>query len=230
MPGFGHGPFGSRPFAALQDLFTYTVPASDTEEGKKRLSAYYEALGRFVDMFSRVETTVTLTLWHYAKTSPEIARVIFAGARMDLSSTFIKQLAETTGAPTDLQTDLAEVLQQASIINKVRNDILHYGANFVAEGAATVSNFIRAKGEPSSFPISPDLLADMTKDLSKIWSHLEYLHLMPSKSFIDETCKEDIAVISEALSQIPWRYKHPAQPKERPKKAEGQRPRKHDPK
>lgn len=34
----------------------YKVTAAETEEGKERLRAYYEALGRFVDMFARIET------------------------------------------------------------------------------------------------------------------------------------------------------------------------------
>jgi hypothetical protein len=219
---------GSRPFGMLPDFFYYTIPASNTEEGKQRLSAYYEALGRFVDMFSRVETLVTLTLWHYAKTSPEIAKVIFAGARMDISSTYIKQLAEATGAPKDLQDNLAYVLQQASIINKARNDVLHYGAEFVAEGQAFVSNALRAKGKPTSFPISPDLLDDMTADLLRISAHLNYRHLMVAKSDEDQA---DLVVITRALSEgPPWRYKHREHSPEQPKRDQVPRRSKRDPK
>jgi hypothetical protein len=42
-------------------------PVAETEEGKKRLNAYYLALGRFTDRFARVEQAVHTVLSHYAK-------------------------------------------------------------------------------------------------------------------------------------------------------------------
>jgi hypothetical protein len=66
----------------------YTVKASDTEDGKKRLQEYYSSLGRFIDMFAQVETALTFTLWHYAKTPPDIAKIIFSGDRVDNSSQY----------------------------------------------------------------------------------------------------------------------------------------------
>ena len=136
----------------------YIVPASETPEGKERLRAYYEALGRFVDFFSRVETAVTLMLRLYAKTSPEIAKVVFAGARIETGSTYIKQLAEATKVAKEQRDDLENVLQQLGIINGARNLILHYGATYVAEGRGTVSDVLKARDEPTVFPISPTVL------------------------------------------------------------------------
>jgi hypothetical protein len=114
----------------------YNIPVSETPEGKERLRAYYEALGRFVDIFARVETAVTLTLWRYAKTSPEIAKIIFAGAKIELGSTYIKQLAEATGASQEARDGLTNVLQQLGIINGVRNAVLHYAEGCDAAGGA----------------------------------------------------------------------------------------------
>lgn len=204
---------------------SYVVPASETEEGKKRLQAYYEALGRFIDMFARVETAVTLTLWHYARTIPEIAKVIFAGAKIEISSKYIKQLSLATNAADAIKLDLENVLQQLGIINGVRNAILHYGAESVAEGQAIVSNALRAKGEPNVFPISPTALEEMTADLRKIAAHLEYRHLARSKP----TDVSGNQPIDEVL-RSPWRYKYPEQPKKRATTEEDQRPKKRDPK
>ena len=194
----------------------YRVPASRTAEGQKRLREYYEALGRFVDMFSRVEAAATLTLWHYAKTSPEIAKVIFAGTRVDLGSKFIKQIAAATNIAQDLQDDLADVLQQLGIILKVRNEVLHYGAEpeSVASGRAIISDALKAKGQPSTFPISPTILDQLTADLQKIIGHLDIRHLGRTKGY----------TILGDPTFAPWRYKHPVATNTRSKK--GRDPRK----
>jgi hypothetical protein len=220
MTEFNTAPFNTQPLNSPRPRL-YNIPVSETPEGKERLRAYYEALGRFVDIFARVETAVTLTLWRYAKTSPEIAKIIFAGAKIELGSTYIKQLAEATGAPPEARDDLTNVLQQLGIINSVRNAVLHYGATSVAEGRAIVSNVLKAKGEPTVFPISPTALDEMTTDLRIIALHLNYRHLgrpLPRGSLGTET-------LDKALS-APWQYKHPVPPPARSKAAERPRSRK----
>ncbi len=195
----GFGPLGSSPLGAIR-RFPYVIPAAHTKEGKERLRAYYEALGRFVDMFARVETAMTLTLWHYAKTAPEIAKIVHAGTKViDTGATYIKQLAAVTNATQEIKDDLENVLQQLGIINGVRNHILHYGATSVAEGRAIVSNAFKAKGEPKSFPISPTDLNHMTDDLTKIAAHLNEIHLgKPSEH----------TILGNPMN-TPWRYIYP---------------------
>jgi len=199
----------------LMPMYLYRIPASQTPEGKKRLTEYYEALGRFVDMFSRVEAAITLTLWHYAKTSPEIAKVIFAGARVESGSTYIKQLAAATGAATELQDDLEDILQQLNIIRGARNEILHYGAEpeSVAKGNAIISDALKAKGKPTTFPINPTLLDQMRNDLHKIIAHLKMNHLGDKKGY---TILGDPRLVT-------WQYKHPPQPHRSGKKGQGPR-------
>ncbi|MFL9829171.1 hypothetical protein, partial [Rhodoplanes sp. SY1] len=63
---FGLGAFGDVPFGGVPPY--YKVDAAHTKAGQERLRAYFEALGRFVDKFSRVEAAVTKALWLYAKT------------------------------------------------------------------------------------------------------------------------------------------------------------------
>jgi hypothetical protein len=58
-------------------------PVAETEEGKKRLNAYYLALGRFTDRFARVEQAVHTVLSHYAKLPPAAARALLSGVRVD---------------------------------------------------------------------------------------------------------------------------------------------------
>jgi hypothetical protein len=221
---YSRAPYSRVPFSGMFP-FRYVVPASETPEGKERLQAYYEALGRFIDMFARVETAVALTLWAYAKVKPEIAKIVFAGARIELGSAYIKQLAEATGADHEACEDLGNVLQQLGIINGVRNAVLHYGAESVAEGRAGVSNAWKAKGEPTIFPISPTALDDMTADLRKIATHLNYKHLArptPRGELGAETL--------ESVLQAPWQYKHPVPPKAQTKEVRSRAPRKRGPK
>lgn len=226
MTTFNTAPLNTTPLnSPNRSRFNYTVPAAETKEGKERLRAYYEALGRFVDMFARVETAITLTLWAYAKTKPEIAKVIFAGAKIEIGSTYIKQLSEASGAPQEARDDLLDVLQQVGIINGVRNNVLHYGAVSVAEGNAIVSNALKAKGEPTEFPISPAALDSMTVDLRKITFHLNYRHLgrpTPRSAYGQ--------ALLDSVFRAPWRYKHPAPPKARTKAAAHRKPRKRGPK
>jgi hypothetical protein len=221
---FLSGPFMSRPFMDTRRPW-YTIPASETLEGKERVRAYYESLGRFVQMFSEVETAVSHTLWHYAKTKPEIAKVIFSGAKIEAGSSYIKQLAEATSAPESAKEGLGYVLQQLGIVNTVRNYVVHYGATSIAEGPAVVSNALKAKGEPTVFPISPALLDQMTADLRKITFHLNYRHLgrpRPKSAEVQNTL--------DGVLNSPWQYKHPAPQPTRSKTALARQLRKRGPK
>jgi hypothetical protein len=179
------------------------------------LREYYEALGRFVDMFARAETAVALTLRHYAKTPPAVAKIVFAGTRTDPSSKFIRQIAQATGVSQELRDDLEEVLQHLTIINTVRNYVLHNGAEpeSVAQGRAIVSDALRAKGEPTTFPISPEVLRDMTSDLHKIIAHLDQSHFGKTKGY---------TILGDPRFDA-WKYKHPVPPSKHSKKRKDRR-------
>jgi hypothetical protein len=169
-------------------------------------------------MFSRVETAITLTVWHYAKTPPEIAKVVFSGAKIDTPATYIKQLAAATRVSRELRNDLDEVLQQLG--NGARNKVLHYGASDVAEGNAFVTDALKAKGQPETFPISQVLLDQMTADLTKIIAHLNEAHLQKPSEY---------SMLGNPRSDA-WRYKHPAAPKTPSMTAPAQPRRKRGPK
>jgi hypothetical protein len=210
MP-MGWGPLSTRGFGGSPDLSLatlYKVPASQTPEGKERIRAYYEALGRFVDKFARVEAAVAHTLWVYAQSPARIAKVIFAGTRVEGGATYIKQIVESAPVAQEVRDDLSDVLQQLGTINRARNMILHYGAENVAEGSAMVSDALKARGEPSVFPISPELLGQMTDDLDKIIIHLNLRHL--GRTML--VAAENRAAVDEVF-QRPWRYKHHEPPK-----------------
>jgi len=203
----------------------YQVPASETKEGKERLQAYYEALGRFVQMFAEVEKVIAQTLWTYAGTKAEVAKIVFAGTQSETAAGYIKAVARATNASNEKLADLENVIQQFGIIRGIRNDILHYGAKFIAEGKGLVSNAWKAKAEPIEFPISADALLYMEMDLRKIIAHLGYRHLgrpRPKSAFGQK-------ILDDTLHS-PWRYKHPSPLKSKTKKLEPRPDRKRGPK
>jgi hypothetical protein len=110
----------------------YQVPISETKEGIERERAYYEALGRFVQIFAEVEKLVWQTLVNYVGTSPEVAKIVLTAGKVDQCAKYIKQIAAAINAPKEKRDDLELVLQQLCILNGVRDHILHYGATAIA--------------------------------------------------------------------------------------------------
>lgn len=208
---------GLAPPGALPVQLQYKVLASETKEGQERERTYYEALGRFVQIFAEVERIVWLTLVSYVEARLEIAKIVLTAGKVAQCATHIKQIAAATNAPREKRHDLEFIFNQLGIINGVRDLILHYGATSIAEGKGTVSNAWKAKAEPQELPISADALLAMTDDLRKIIAHLAYRHLgqpRPKGAL-------SLGVLDEVLAR-PWRYKFPEQTKKQSKKWEGQ--------
>ena len=198
--------------------------ASQTKDGLERERAYYEALGRFVQIFAEVEKLVWQTLVHYVGTSHEVAKIVLTAGKVDQCAKHIKQIADAINAPKYKRDDLELVLQQLCILNGVRDHILHYGATAIAEGRGTVSNAWKAKAEPKEFQISDIALAEMADDARKIIAHLDrHLGLPPPAR------ASDISSLEQVL-QRPWRYKYPSVPRSHTKKQEAPPARKRNPK
>jgi hypothetical protein len=206
-------------------LLEYQVPASETKEGIERERAYYEALGRFVQIFAEVEKLIWQTLVHYVGTSHEVAKIVLTAGKVDQCATYIKQVAAANNSPKEKRDDLEFVLQQLGIINSRRDAILHYGATAIAEGRGTVSDAWKTKAEPKVFPISDIALTEMTDDARKIIAHLTERHLGRPQP----PGGPDISSLEQVLRRA-WRYKYHLQPKTRTKKVEAQPQRKRRPK
>jgi hypothetical protein len=149
-------------------LLEYQVPASETKEGIERERTYYEALGRFVQIFAEVEKLVWQTLVHYVGVSHEVAKIVLTAGKVDQCAKHIKQIVAATNVPKEKRDDLEFVLEQLWVINGRRDAILHYGATAIAEGRGMVSDAWKAKAEPKEFSISDTTLAEMTDDARKI--------------------------------------------------------------
>lgn len=187
----------------------YGTSAAETPEGKKRVEEYHAALGRFVARFATAEMTVPFVLRHYAKLSLATGRALLSGVRVDQAKSLLGRLADAGVMSKEDWADLEPTLQQLGIINGRRNEILHYGAESVAEGRAFVTNALVALTEDrlTSFVISPAILDDMAADLNKIIIHMLTRHAgrpqLRAKASLDGVA---------ALLREPWRYKPPSSP------------------
>jgi hypothetical protein len=193
-------------FARWAEVMYTNTPksASQTDAGRERLRAYHCALGEFVDTFAHTELLTHFVLRWHTKTTSAAARAVFSGVRTNQAADYLRRLAEVDILPADEWTELGPVVDQLSLITKRRNDILHHGARDVEEGGASVSNEAMALtiDRIQSFPISPDILADMTADLRKIHVHFLVRHM--GRPALRGSHPE----LERALS-APWRYKPP---------------------
>lgn len=185
---------------------------------------YLAALGRFVHAFSQIEAHLTVVLWVAAKIDFDIARALLSGVRIDGAINLLGRTMDARGIIGPNRTSLDAALQQLGLINKMRNDVLHYGATALANGELIVSNKMSAHliSRLREVPISVQSLDDMTYDLDKIWVQLE----VSGHRLIFPDLQFSIRGYDERLQRA-WRYKpapQSAQPRKTPKTHQGQPP------
>jgi hypothetical protein len=149
--------------------------------------------------------------WH-AKTRHPIAKALFSGTRVEAASGFLRRLADADLIENAEWEQLGPVLAQLRYVNDIRNAILHYGAQGVAAGRALVADALRALTPERirAFPISADILADLTYDCHKIYRDL-IVHHSGRPALIGKHPE------LEAVLNSAWRYKPPQQAPSRPK-------------
>ncbi len=184
-------------------MIDYGKPATETEEGRQRLSVYYLALGRFAHRFALAEQGVNFVLRHYASMTTSVARALLSGVRVRDTKSKLSRLHEIGAIPDDKSSELKTLFDHLSIINSARDDIFHYGAINIAEDDGIVTNQVMALGEDriTAFKISVESLDNMTADLRKILFHFHLNHMgkHPLKGFHP--------TINEIL-RASWQYKH----------------------
>ena len=179
------------------------------QRAEEPFADYWKSLGRFIHFFARTEHKVLTLLREQAKVSEKVAGAIFSGTRADAAKGLITRLLETHGL-SDVAARLKGPFDQLGLINSARNDLVHWGTTY-REGELSVSNahLFPPPNRAISYPVTTELLGNMTDDLFKIGVaiDLERLPQLSNKDFLD------------FLSR-PWRYKPRGQaPKTRPPKA-----------
>ena len=139
---------------------------------------YLIALGLFTDKFALCETMLIIVLAKLTGLSDETSRAILSGVRSDTARTFIRRILEARGE--EVPPYLARAFEQLGVISTIRNDLMHYGAQAVAENPSDmiVSNEIAAMpGRVRKTRISPEILTNLVTDLDTITGTLGYFHM-----------------------------------------------------
>ena len=184
---------------------------------------YWAELGCLLDHFSEAERSLIYTIDRYAKIKPRVSRIILGGTRVDTGIDYLRKLIDPLPASAR-KSELLEALVQMAIINKTRNDILHYGRDRLLTKPRArkivISNALRARSPAQlrEFELTPQKLREMTIDVVHIiwvlYAHSE----TPSyeKKFRN-------APVSRRTLQWPWLYKQPPLLR-RDQKSQGTRP------
>jgi hypothetical protein len=177
---------------ADQDCFRSrsAIPAYLSSAGESRRRRYHVALGRFVEMFARVETVLPLVLSNYGKTSLVSARGAFGRRSFEDAVTELQRLGRLQDASTSERCDdLLKILAQLLLITKTRNGLLHWSDFAPHEGSQLVNDAVGACAIPSPHagltasprvkqsPMSTHTLDEMWSDLQKILIHLLIWHV-----------------------------------------------------
>jgi hypothetical protein len=168
---------------------------------------YWASLGEFVSNFSIVEVNMQQALWEFAGLSRPLALALLAGStRIDSAMTLMNKISIAKKWKSPRKRELQAICTQLGIINKVRNDILHYGADF-RKGEWVVSNrsMVATQKRARITKFTVRALKDMTKDLMAINSRLVYLAWGP---FMNARARRSFTHVRIA----PWRYKPLSKP------------------
>jgi hypothetical protein len=169
---------------------------------------YYDALSRFVTAFSQVETTLLHALWRLAQLKSPYAQAVLSGVRIEGAMGFVNRIADAEKWPADKRADWQKLFTQIGLINRLRNDILHYGTMSFGsvrvvsnEAVAHVSDRVR------EIHVTPTILDKATKDLWDIFLFVTLLSTAPGEVYVSRKPQ----TILRGLKRKTWRYKQPRQ-------------------
>jgi len=133
------------------------------------LSEYWRALGRFVHEFALTEAYLQEFLWREAATTPEVAKSVFSGVRIEQAMSFCRRIWDARGS-TERRAEFDRPFAQLNVLNGARNDIIHFGALGVHAGIFLVSNarIAHTKQTLRTMEATPETLENMSEDLGAI--------------------------------------------------------------
>lgn len=111
-----------RKFSTEEELWKWL------DSAEKKNAPYMFALGNFISMFSALEAKLQAALWKFAGVTPPGAQAVFSGVRVNGAMQFINRLADAQNWDKARKDELQFMFAQLGIINRLRNDLLHYGA------------------------------------------------------------------------------------------------------
>jgi hypothetical protein len=165
---------------------------------------YWQSLGRFVQKFSESEVRLNVLLWITVNTNRDWGRIIFNGAPIERVVEMLRKLfpLKYTGTTPERVEELERVLDQFSIIQRLRNMLLHNGTSFLPDGAVTKKAPARTMGGPTEeIRLSAEILQAMIADLNRINQYV-MIHFDHMPKRVNSRC----AAARDSLFE-PWEYK-----------------------
>jgi hypothetical protein len=152
--------------------------------GRKPDTAYWQALGKFVETYATVEAMMFYVLSLHSKVPADIAKALFSGTRLDASIKYLRRIFAVRDIDEAISKELEMIFTQLIVINAARNDVTHYGSLETLDFGRVSSNYVRAH-LPENITIRPmntEVLTAMTRDLERISSLLFVHTILPEKN------------------------------------------------
>jgi len=177
---------------------------NSTRIGLSKLDEYFFALGRFISLFAETEATVQEVLWHFAGVKSPVAPALFSGVRVEDARNKITRIAEAEGWNDERKATWKAISEQLSLVQQLRNDVVHYGAQWRGRHSWVISNrlFAHTDNAVKEFNISATMLNDASADLETIE------HRLIAFTWPDAIPPEGRAGFDRALTRA-WQYKRP---------------------
>jgi hypothetical protein len=177
---------------------------------------YYLSLGQFVTIFSEIESDLQAALWHLADVPSPTAQAVFTGLRVNTLISYINRIADAQKWSKERKREFEYVFSQLGMINKLRNELLHYGSQLEGPDKWLVTNefFAHTPEKVQPTRLSPAILDAATHDLGKIGAHI--FLWVGGETILSHVSNEQRDAFLEVLNSA-WLYKQPQR---------GQRPRK----
>ncbi len=172
------------------------------------MQAYFLALGEFIDKFTQVENSLIGLVIVLARIgNAKILNTLARDVRVNAAMPMIARLLEIHGIEGDIAVRYRNLQAQLAIINGARNEIVHGGLSYGADGTTEVKRLLPAlAGIPNSRrPMSTESVRDMAADLETI--HREFMEL-----FIRVAVALGHQGSVDPMGPPPtWRYRSPRQ-------------------
>lgn len=195
----------------------------NTEEGKaniERRRRYFEAVGTLFTFMPPVELSLAAMLGAVAGVSSAMMAVLMPDLRIHHGVDKIRSAMEVRFKIPKRLEDLKykrtverlfwhwdRASAQLNIINKIRNDIAHFGPIDIGAEAPTISNWSRAQSEDRlrTFQVSAEDVEKMIHDLTLITCAMTLV-----VGFIENKHPDILNALDHDASK-PFRYKSPLQ-------------------
>jgi hypothetical protein len=167
------------------------------------MKKYYEAVGTFVTVFSEVELRLLQALWRFSGLQP-VASAVLTGIKVEGAMSFINRIADAENWPTEKRDELQYIFSHLGEINKLRNDLLHYGSFWEekTEDQYAISNdgYVHTPDRLRRRIVSRKIWDAAISDLLKIFNALRVV------AWPDEISSKDREIYNEDRKSA-WRYK-----------------------